>query len=383
MKFKYMFSLYFMIFWLAACQLTGPAVEPKPAEPAEPVASKSTFFRGADLSYVNEMLDCGATYLNESGVETNPYEVFQVAGANLVRVRLWHSPTWTNYSDFDDVKKTIQAAKAQNMQVLLDFHYSDTWSDPSHQEVPKAWLGVVNNIQLLGDSLYAYTYQTLTKLHAEGLLPEMVQVGNEINIEILQDPDQSYERINWSRNSALLKRGLQAVRDAAQAFDTPIASMLHVAQPENGAWWFAEAQAAGLTDYDWIGLSYYPNWSDYSLSQLSEATKSLKALYGKRVMVVETAYPFTLESNDSANNLFSQESLLPGYPATQEGQLRFLQALEKALVEGEAEGLIYWEPAWISTSCRTLWGQGSHFENATLFDFSSLPTQGMRYFGGE
>ncbi|MEM9986993.1 MAG: glycosyl hydrolase 53 family protein, partial [Bacteroidota bacterium] len=273
MKSTYMFSLYFFLSWLAACQLTGPAVEPKPAEPAEPVVESGSFFRGADLSYVNEMLDCGATYFNEAGVETNPYEVFQEAGANLVRVRLWHSPDWTDYSDFEDVKQTIQAAKAQNMQVLLDFHYSDTWSDPSHQEVPKAWLGVVNNVQLLGDSLYAYTYQTLAKLHAEGLLPEMVQVGNEINIEILQDPDQSYERINWSRNSALLKRGLQAVRDAAQEFEVPIATMLHVAQPENATWWFAEAQAAGLTDYDWIGLSYYPNWSDYSLAQLSEATK--------------------------------------------------------------------------------------------------------------
>ena len=32
-------------------------------------------------------------------------------------------------------------------------------------------------------------------------------------------------------------------------------------------------------------------------------------------------------------------------------------------------GVVYWEPAWVSTKCTTRWGTGSHWENATLFDF--------------
>jgi arabinogalactan endo-1,4-beta-galactosidase len=101
--------------------------------------SNINFYLGADLSYVNEMEDCGAVYKNSSNQEADVFDIFETAGANLVRVRLWHNPTWTNYSNLEDVKKTIRRAKDNNMAVLLDFHYSDTWADPSKQEIPLAW----------------------------------------------------------------------------------------------------------------------------------------------------------------------------------------------------------------------------------------------------
>ena len=69
--------------------------------------SNINFYLGADLSYVNEMEDCGAVYKNSNNQETDVFDIFKTAGANLVRVRLWHNPTWTNYSNFEDVKKTI------------------------------------------------------------------------------------------------------------------------------------------------------------------------------------------------------------------------------------------------------------------------------------
>src|SRR6056297_2952447 len=131
------------------------------------------FYLGVDLSYVNEMEDCGAVYKNESGTEMDPYEIFSTKGANLVRIRLWHNPQWTNYSDFDDVKASIARAKSKGMNVLLDFHYSDFWADPGRQWRPEAWEDVETD-EILGDSLYNYTYNTLNKLYLEGLLPEMV-----------------------------------------------------------------------------------------------------------------------------------------------------------------------------------------------------------------
>ncbi|MEL6672442.1 MAG: glycosyl hydrolase 53 family protein [Bacteroidota bacterium] len=376
-------SLFLLLFLLAACDL-GPTIPPseKEDEKEEPVDAGS-FVRGADLSYVNEMVDCGAVYQDLNGQTNDPYAIFEEAGADIVRVRLWHDATWTAYSDFEDVKQTIQAAQDKGMQVLLDFHYSDNWADPGKQDVPAAWLGVVDNLPALGDSLYNYTYQVLQHLDQAGLLPEMVQVGNEINIEILQDPNQSYGQINWNRNAALIQRGLAAVRKAEQDFGQEIAVMLHIAQPENALWWFEQATQNGITDYDWIGLSYYPIWSTYSLTNLSTAVATLKDTYKKRVMVVETAYPYTLEDTDSANNILGSDALVPGYPATQEGQYLFLKALEEALLEGGAEGLIYWEPAWVSTSCSTQWAQGSHWDNATLFDHSKQATTGMQYFSGE
>src|SRR5210317_98957 len=92
------------------------------------------FYKGADLSYVNEIEDCGAVYYNREGQQENPYDIFKNSGANLVRLRLWHSPKWTQYSTYEDVEKSIQRAKEQRMAVLLDFHYSDTWADPHKQK---------------------------------------------------------------------------------------------------------------------------------------------------------------------------------------------------------------------------------------------------------
>jgi arabinogalactan endo-1,4-beta-galactosidase len=350
-----------------------------PVNPEEPAPS-SAFYYGADLSYVNEMLDCGATYKDAGDNAKDPYQIFSEAGTNLVRVRLWHTPAWTNYSDFEDVKKTISKAKAEGMEVLLDFHYSDTWTDPSKQLIPEAWKSELNNKEALGELLYNYTYEVLNDLATSNLLPEMVQVGNEINIMILQDEEKA--PMDWNRNAYLINKGIKAVRDIAKEKNVEIGVMLHIAQPENGLWWFEQASKNGLTDYDWIGLSYYPIWSDYKLTNVEGVFKTLINTYGKRLMVVETAYPFTMENADAANNILGSDALISGYPATQQGQLDYLNALKKAVDDAGGEGVIYWEPAWVSTSCSTLWAQGSHWDNATLFDHAYKATKGMEFYKG-
>lgn len=337
------------------------------------------FYYGADLSYVNEMQDCGAAYKDLNGVTKDPYKIFKEAGANLVRVRLWHNPTWTNYSNYEDVKKTIYRAKAEGMKVLFDFHYSDTWADPSKQEIPAAWVNEVNNTAALGDLLYNYTYKTLNDLAKANLLPDIVQVGNEINPMILQHGIQKWP-IDWERNSFLINKGIKAVRIISEEKNKKIDVMLHIAQPENGLWWFKQATQNGVTDFDWIGLSYYPIWSDYTLDNVSGAFKTLINTYKKRLMVVETAYPFTMENADSANNILDNKALVSGYPATQKGQLDYLNKLKEIIKNSGGEGLIYWEPAWVSTNCSTLWGQGSHWDNATLFDHNYKAILGMQFY---
>jgi len=337
------------------------------------------FYYGADLSYVNEMEDCGATYKDLNGVTKDPYKIFKEAGANIIRVRLWHNADWTNYSNYEDVKKTISRAKAEGMKVLLDFHYSDTWADPSKQEIPEAWASELNNTVALGDLLYNYTYKTLNDLAKANLLPDIVQVGNEINPMILQQGALKWP-IDWNRNSYLINKGIKAVRDISAEKNKEIGVMLHIAQPENGLWWFEQATQNGVTDFDWIGLSYYPIWSDYTLDNVSGAFKTLVNTYKKRLMVVETAYPFTMENADSANNILGSDALVSGYPATQKGQLEYLNKLKEIIKNSGGEGLIYWEPAWVSTNCSTLWGQGSHWDNATLFDFNNQSTLGMQFY---
>jgi len=332
----------------------------------EQISSTSELYLGADLSYVNEMIDCGGIY-RSNGAPVEPYQFFAEKGANLIRLRLWHNPDWTNYSNFEDVRRAMKKVKENNMAVLLDFHYSDNWADPSKQVIPSAWSNI-KDLNVLKDSLYSYTYNTLQKLLDSQLVPTIVQIGNEINSEILQPNDSVRSSIKWERNIALLNTGLDAVKDFSKNNGVSIQRMIHIAQPENGLWWFRDATQHGLGSYEWIGLSYYPKWSKYKFDSLSIALDSIKRTYDKRVMIVEVSYPYGMVDVDSASNILGEDSIIPTYPATPDGQLDFMKKLVQVTLDGGGEGVVYWEPAWISTNCKTRWGKGSHWENATFFD---------------
>lgn len=330
-------------------------------------SSSDNFYLGADLSYVNEMEDCGAVY-RDKGKPQDPFELFARKGANLIRVRLWHNPDWTRYSTLADATKTIRRAKQQGLPVLLDFHYSDDWADPERQEIPKAW-STIQDTTALGKALYDYTFATLQSLAEKDLLPEMVQIGNETNAEILQPEGKTdHENINWPRNAYLLNQGIKAVRDFSATQDKKILIVLHIAQPENALRWFPQAQQHGVIDYDIIGLSYYPQWSQYPIQQLPDAIQSLKKNIAKDVLIVETAYPWTLKNFDRAGNVLGKKAVLPEFEPTPEGQLLYLLGLAQTVKSAGGLGVIYWEPAWVSTRCKTRWGTGSHWENASFFN---------------
>lgn len=323
-------------------------------------------YLGADLSYVNEIEDCGATFRSD-GKAADPYALFAKKGSNLVRLRLWHEPSINSYSGFADVKKSIKRARENKMEVLLDFHYSDTWADPAHQEIPKAW-SQITDLRILGDSIYNYTLNTLLKLDRVGLLPEMVQVGNETNSEILQPTQKAKDAIDWKRNAFLFNKGIAGVREASRRTGKKIGILLHIAQPENAIKWFAEADRNGVKDFDWIGISYYPLWSEYKFEELPKAIKALISTYKKPFLIVETSYPYNMANVDKANNILNEKALLSQYPATPQGQKNYMVDLTKIVLDAGGNGVIYWEPAWVTSNCKTLWGQGSHWENATFFD---------------
>jgi len=358
------------------------------------LTAQPDFYLGADLSYVNEMEDCGVRY-KEAGTEKDPYAIFADAGANLVRLRLWHTPSWyddlndgNRYSDFADVKRSIARAKENGMSVLLDFHLSDTWTDPSRQIVPAAWASVVDDLPALEDSLYNYVHATLLALDVDSLLPDMVQIGNETNKGIMQSEaaDAAGWALDWPRNAALFNRGIRAVRDVETETGKEIEVAIHVAGPTNAGWIFDGFQEHGVTDFDVIGLSYYWAWHQPTTIQDAGAiVTQLKTDYpGKKVMIFETGYIWTTESNDTANNIIS--SVQSGYaPASRDNQRRWLIDLTQEMISRGADGVIYWEPAWVSSTCRTQWGQGPHQEHATFFDFDNnvLVNGGMDFYGYE
>ncbi|WP_066508248.1 glycosyl hydrolase 53 family protein [Rufibacter sp. DG15C] len=377
---------------LGAISLTGCGKEDIP-DPAPVTAPFPDFYFGADLSYVNQILDKGGVYKDQSQAQS-PYKIFKDHGANLVRFRLWHTPTWTKevygaegtqqYSDLADVEKGIRLAKAQGMAVLLDFHYSDTWADPGKQAVPAAWAAITDP-QVLQDSVYNYTKKTLAYLNGKGLMPELVQIGNETNGGMLYTsaptgfPVASMSYLGNLRQ--VLNSGIKAVRDVSAGSTVKSKVVLHVADPKHVDYWFSQVTGAGgVSDFDMIGFSYYPLWhTTVPLSQISENVAAWKKKFNKDVILLETAYPWTTNWNDTYNNQLGGQTALPGYPYTPTGQLNFLKALTQEVKDGGGKGVVYWEPAWISSNMKDLWGTGSSWENVALFDFMGNPVIGMEY----
>ena len=374
-----LFSICVLCITFASCQKANE----------QPIISKSyysvnKFVMGADLSYVNQLEYNGAIY-KDSGVAKDPFLIFKQHGCNLIRVRLWNNPIWqkqfTNgkmYSDIADVAKTISRAKALGLAVNLDLHYSDTWADPQHQTIPAAWAN--KGLNVLKDSVYNYTISVLQYLQDKNLVPEMIQIGNETNNGILWDTGRVVNN-NFTAFGILLNSGIKAVRDFSKTSVIQPKIILHVAQI-NSADWFANGviDMGGVTDFDILGISHYTKWTGLtSMAQVSSNIASLKSKYNKDIMVVETAYPFTNLNNDSYNNLISGNDTYSGYGVSQQEQTRFLKDLTQQIISGGGIGIMYWEPAWITTTMNDGWGIGSSWENCTLFDFQNNTLPAIDY----
>lgn len=343
-----------------------------------PVLAQSFYF-GADLSYVHEMEDCGAVYTVDQQPE-DLYSIFQTHGCNLVRLRLWHTPSWydalnagNRYSDLEDVRASIARAKALGMSVLLDFHLSDTWADPSHQVVPAAWNSVVHQTSALSDSVFNYVYGVLSDLAQDNLLPDIVQFGNETNRSILLtqvENDQGWS-FDAGRNADFFRAAQLAADVIEVTFNHPIQTALHFANPSQVEWYTDQHVINGYSDFDIIGISYYWQWHQpVTIQQLGQTISKLRADFpGKKVMVFETAYGWTTANADASNNILfnAHPSYTPLSPANQK---KWMTDLTQTVIDNGGSGVIYWEPAWVSTGCSTQWAVGSAWDNATFFDFN-------------
>lgn len=344
--------------------------------------STSAFYVGADLSYTNELEDTGVRY-TENGVEKDLYTMVHDHGANMVRLRLWHNPTWTNYSNLADVKKSAKRAKRAGMSILLDFHYSDFWTDPEQNIVPAAWASVVNNTNALADSVYNYTYNTLVSLKSSSILPVAVQIGNETNNNIMVEDNSQLLPLNVTRNVTLFNAGIRAVNDFNTNYNKNIKTVLHVAMTNTDVLnWISNIRNNGILDFDVIGLSYYPQWQFYTPAELGILAANVYNTYGIQLMVAETGHIWTRTWNDMCHNLMSY--MAPGYPEVPCPQLQkdFLIEVKNAVRNNYGYAVLAWEPGWVSSSNVTLWGVGSNWENVAFFDYNNelLPHGGMDFF---
>jgi arabinogalactan endo-1,4-beta-galactosidase len=267
-----------------------------------PVKNKPVRFdkiMGADISFLPSLEDAGHKFY-DNGIEKDALQLLKDHGFNYVRLRIFNNPradsgySKKGYCDLDNTLKMALRIKAAGMGFLLDFHYSDTWADPGKQFKPAAWKK--SNFKELQDSIKAFTKNTLVALKKQGNLPDMVQIGNEINHGMLW-PDGRIKHLDTL--AAFIKAGIAGVKDA----DKSSKIMLHIASGGSNkeSRYFVDNMLKRNVQFDIIGESYYPEWHGTPDSLRSNLT-DLTNRYKQDVIVVEYSQK-KQEVNDVAFSL--------------------------------------------------------------------------------
>ena len=383
----------------------GPTLAPLPPLPSDvsihvnPVDGLNPdSIMGADVSMLSEMEANGAKFY-ENGVAKDCLQILRDHGVNWIRLRIWNDPTDAKGAALGGGNNDLKVdsalaarAKALGFKFLLDFHYSDWWADPGKQNMPKAWAGM--KLDQLGTALYDYTSTVIKGLAKAGAMPDMVQIGNEINGGMMwpvgaTSPQGTVTIGGFDGLAGLLKSGIKAVRDADPNRADPqrrTKIVIHLANGgDNGLYHTVfDALTARGVDFDVIGLSYYSYWHG-ALAGLVANMNDISKRYNKPVAVVETAYANSLANFDSTANLFDENAQKNGgYLATVQGQatsVRDVIAAVAQVPDGKGLGVFYWEPDWYAVpGAGWQTGQGDEWDNQAMFDPQGDALQSMYVF---
>lgn len=364
-----------------------------------------SYLRGGDISMLDYVEDLGAKFYDTDGSEKDALDIMQQHGVNIVRLRLYNAPGNTvtyksggrtysyalpeGYLGEDDVLKLALRAKQHDMQIQLTFHYSDFWTNGEMQLKPSGWEDLT--FDELKQAVYDYTYNFLQRMNAQGTTPDYVSLGNEIQSGLLfgyytSDMGQINSVNGYCDNmanvAALLAQGSAAVRSACP--EAKVVIHLTLSTGINAGtykWFFDEMQKNGL-DYDVVGASYYPFWTDQKPAMLTGLANSMYARYGKPLLVMETGYSWTrYRPGGRYGGNYEGQLHLNGSvynEATEAGQKAFMQELQ-AVIRSNSHilGYLYWDPvmveqrvngSWIKTG----WVQGGEnlVGNTTWFDYT-------------
>jgi len=342
------------------------------------------FITGADVSMLPTIEQCGGVF-SDNGKPGDAIAILARHGCNLFRVRLFVDPDPDYVKNFgavqslDYVRALARRIKPTHAIFLLDIHYSDTWADPGKQITPADWKAL--DFDATEKKVHDYTAQVLRTFQADGTMPDMVQVGNEITAGVLWPQGQvldvpaGEESRQWDHFARLISAGCRAVREA-QTTAHPIRIMIHIhgGGKEGMAKYFWGKFKLAPDLYDIVGLSFYPAWDD-SIDSLKQNLVDAIQLTGKDVILAETSYPWSpLPDKIGLSTL--------QWPQTPQGQKEYftdLKAVLRAAPDHHGKGFIYWYPESIPTPrWPNIWRQG--FE--ALFDRSGNALPALLSFGG-
>lgn len=288
---------------------------------------------GGDVSFLGTAVQHGAVF-KDNGVAKPCLQILKDHGYNWVRLRIFVHPTELP-NDLPYTLALAKQAKQMGFRLLLDFHYSDTWADPSKQFVPAAWQGKTH--AELVEAVFDYTRDTIAAFRDAGVLPDMVQIGNEISHGMLW-PDGRLPD-NWNNFADLITAGINGV-DAGRGNGPRPKIMIHIDRggDQAGTKAFFDKLLSYGVSFDVIGQSYYPWWQG-SLMDLHNNLNFMAKTYRKEIVIVETAYSW------KPANYIGKPAPFPENP---EGQRDFLDELNRIVMqtpEGLGGGIFWWEPA--------------------------------------
>lgn len=352
------------------------------------------FIKGGDVSELDYIEAHGATFSDE-GKTDDCMRILKNNGMNLVRLRLYNDPGNSayypsntlpkGYQDASDILRLARRAKEQDMQIELTFHYSDYWTNGSDQLKPHAWAGITD-LEVLKDSVYQFTKNFLERMNAQGTAPDYVSIGNEIQAGILYDykpfepADAADKQIDSTSTASgyclhmswlaqLLQSGCKAVREADP--DGKIILHLDNAGNKDQYNWFLDEMTDNQVDYDIIGASYYPYFTNRDAKTVCNWAEYVTNRYGKDLIFMEVGYAWNPTLPDGSTGQLANN--LPYTDMTKEGQKNFMLELSNAIKNASNQrilGYIYWDPIFIETP-GTGWiiGGKNVVSNTTLFDF--------------
>jgi arabinogalactan endo-1,4-beta-galactosidase len=290
---------------------------------------------GADLSSLAQMEAGGKTFKDLDGNPKPALQIFRENGYNWIRIRVCVPPARLPQTTAYTIA-LAQRAKKLGFKFLLDLHYSNAWADPTNEPTPISWQNLTH--PQIVQALYEYTRDTIAAMNSAGVLPDIIQVGNEVGNGMLWPSGKLPD--HWDNFADYISAGINGI-DAGRGNGARPRIMIHVDHGGNIALTRAFFDKLNTYDipFDMIGFSFYP-WSHGMLLDLKANLAFTAETYGKDIIVVETGY-FNRPSQYFRDT--------PGpFPETPGGQADWLAAVNNIVMDvpnNRGKGVFYWEPA--------------------------------------
>ena len=295
--------------------------------------AQQDFVKGADVGFLAGQERRGVRFHDRQGNERECLELLKNDyQMSAIRMRVWVNPR-NGDCDKNELLAMARRVKVLGLDLMVDFHYADSWADPAKQPVPAAWQG--HSFKQMKRDLREHTIDVLSLLKANGIVPRWVQVGNETANGLLWP--MGHAEKNPKQYAGFIRAGYDAVKEV---FPEAIV-IVHLDRGHKQSLydWNLDIVKKYGGRWDMIGMSLYPYWAmdghpelnaDDIITDCMANIRHCSEKYGCDVMIVETGYEV-----DEAHPEKMEEGCR---------QLARVVREARTQTNGHCRGVFYWEP---------------------------------------